>query len=174
MNDFLTILQKTGAWIWNQKEKMVLVILLCVFGFRVYQVVNGPPPAPPDDTTKKVAPDDTPDLPGPRQARAPKVNYQSLVQRNPFSVYGVSIGGDESRDGDQRIDLTLVRIVPWHDGSYRAEMVSSRDTRTRRYEEGEPFEGYRVETIDPVANTVTVYSSEHERSFTLEAQQKSP
>ncbi len=44
MNDFLTILQKTGAWIWNQKEKMVLLILVGVLCFRVYQVVNGPPP----------------------------------------------------------------------------------------------------------------------------------
>jgi hypothetical protein len=172
MNEFLTILQKTGVWIWTQKEKMVLVILLCVFGFRVYQVVSGPPPAPPEDKTTRQAPEDDPELPGPRKARAPKVNYQSLVQRNPFSVYGVSLGGPDSRDGEERIDLTLVRIVPWHDGSHRAEMVSSRDPRARRYEEGEPFEGYRVETIDPVANTVTVYSSEHERSFTLEAQQE--
>jgi len=174
MNDFLTILQKTGVWIWNQKEKMVLVVLVCVFGFRVYQVVSGPPPAPPEPKKTTGAPEEDPELPGPRPDKSAKADFQSLIQRNPFSVYGVSAAGSEDRDGEPRIDLTLLRIVPWNDGTYRAEIVSSRDSRARRYEEGEPFEGYRVESIDPAGNTVTVYSSEYERSFTLQAQQQSP
>ncbi len=170
MNDFLTILQKTGIWIWNQKEKMVLLILVCVFGFRVYQVVSGPPPAPPDDHTKLSSPDN-PELPGPGSVRPPKVDYQGLVQRNPFSIYGISTAREGERGSEPRIDLVLVRIVPWNDGTHRAEIISSQDSRPRRYEENEPFEGYRVESINPSANTVTVYSSEHGRSFTLEAQE---
>lgn len=170
MNNFLTILQKTGAWIWNQKEKMVLLILVIVFGFRVYQVVSGPPPEAPEGP-RPVASNEEPEMPGARPVPPPKVDFQSLVQRNPFSVYGVSSATDEGRDGEPRIDLVLVRIVPWNDGTYRAEIISSQDSRPRRYEENEPFEGYRVESINPSANTVTVYSSEHGRSFTLQAQE---
>ena len=169
MNDFLTLLQKTGAWIWNQKEKMVLLALLVVFAFRVYVVVNGPTL---DVSEKKIVAAKPPEevlLPPERPAPPRKVDYQGLVQRNPFSVYGISTERADDTSAPEQISLTLHRIVPWNDGTVRAE-ISSQDGRARRYEEGEAFENYRIVSIDATAQTVVVYSSADDRNFTLTAQ----
>ena len=170
MNEFLTIAQKTGAWIWYQKEKIVLLVLVAFCCVRAYQVVYGKPPDLPEGPPPKPA-DDIPGLPDARAEKPRPTEFQSLVQRNPFSVYGITTGGTTDTEGDERIDLNLLRIVSWHDDSYRAEMQRSNETRPKLYEEGEVFGDFELINIDPEANTVTVYAREYDRNFTLAAQQ---
>ncbi|MCC6487285.1 MAG: hypothetical protein IT364_07275 [Candidatus Hydrogenedentes bacterium] len=170
MNDLLTILQKTGVWIWNQKEKMVLFALMLVLLFRAVLVVKGTtleledkvkanPPKPPEEV---VMPPDKPAPP--RQA-----DFQGLVQRNPFSITGISSETQTDDSAPERLPLELERIVPWSDGTVRA-VIRSKDARGRRYAEGEAFEDYRIVSIDDATKTVVVYSSTYDRNFTLTAQ----
>ena len=169
MNDLLSILRKAGVWIWNQKEKMVLLVLVGVLCFRVYVVYTGPVALPePPTKIAKAAEDLT--LPSARPALPRPVEFQGLVQRNPFTIFGMSSEKTDTSAGPERIDLTLERIVPWNDGSYRAEILSAIDGRKRRYEQGESFLDYRVVSIEPDTNTVVVYSSALDKNFTLKAQ----
>jgi hypothetical protein len=172
MNEFLSIAQKTGVWIWRQKEKMVLLLLVGFFAVRVYQVAYGAPPDLPVPKPGGGAQEDM-TLPEPREERPRPAEFQSLVQRNPFSIHGLSTGDPTSRDSDEKIDLVLLRIVPWKD-SYRAEMQRATETRPKRYEEGEVFGDYELRSIDPSTNTVEVYVRAYDRNFTLKAQQGAP
>lgn len=170
MNDLLTILQKTGVWIWNQKEKMVLFALMLVLLFRAVVVVKGTtleledkgpvkPPKPPEEVV----------LPPEKPVQPRQVDFQGLVQRNPFSVYGISSETQTDDSVPEQLPLVLERIVPWNDGTVRA-VIRSKDARGRRYAEGEAFENYRIVSINDTAQTVEVYSSEYDRTFTLTVQ----
>jgi len=173
MNQILTIAQKTGTWIWRQKEKMVLLLLVGFFGVRVFQVVYGPGIVL-EDGPKPKPPAEAMGLPPSPQEKPRPPEFQSLVSRNPFSIYGLSAPDKSDRELQEQIDLILIRIVSWQGDSYRAEMQRATETRPKRYEEGEVFGDYQLLEINPEANTVTVYAREYDRNFTLEAQQGAP
>ena len=98
-------------------------------------------------------------------------DYKPLVRQNPFTIYGVMMG--TSKKGEQTeetIDVVLNRILKWKDGSYRAEMTTKVSGRPKYYAEGEPFESYKLMSIDAAGNTVTIYSNAHDKTFVLKVQ----
>jgi type II secretory pathway component PulC len=111
--------------------------------------VPNPPPFPPD--------------------RPPLADAGALVSRNPFTIYGIQQAESSRTSEEARIPLVLQRIVPWNDGQPRAELTTE-DGRSRRYKEGESFQSYVLESIDEATQSVVVYSQEHDRTFTLQAQ----
>jgi hypothetical protein len=56
MNDITSKLRKFGLWVWGQKEKMFLGVLLVVLCFRVYVVLINPPDASALDEKPKAPP----------------------------------------------------------------------------------------------------------------------
>ncbi|MDZ4858544.1 MAG: hypothetical protein SGI88_06140 [Candidatus Hydrogenedentes bacterium] len=197
MNDIVSKLRKAASWVWNQKEKMFLGILLVVLLFRAYVVLINPPdvnaliaavekPAEkPKPAAKKPAPaaapgapaaapkaapitSDNVPLPAPKPVLERAEDFKPLVRQNPFTIYGVMAGtGSRGETEQEKIEIQLQRIVKWSDGSYRAEMITKVGGRPKRYAENEPFESYKVMEIDTVNNTVTVFSTAHGKAFTL-------
>ena len=183
MNDVLSQLRKAGLWVWNQKEKMVLVALLAFLCFRVYVVLNpvsaedlDAQPAPAKETTKKppVAPPGGPAITSanvPEPPLRPQVqraeDYKPLVRQNPFTIYGAMLGTNTRGEvAEETIDVTLNKIIKWRDGTYRAELMT-KTARPKFYAEGEPFESYKLMDIDVTGNTVTIYSTAQEKTYTL-------
>jgi beta-lactamase regulating signal transducer with metallopeptidase domain len=76
-------------------------------------------------------------------------------------------GRERTRDTEPEAPLRLIRILPFEDDSYRAQIAVKSDVRARWYREGEAFDGYRIERIDPDEETVTVYSEGHKEIFVL-------
>jgi hypothetical protein len=171
MNDLSSQLRKAGAWIWNQKEKMILVALILVLCYRVWGVMNPPevnfeesarganPPKP-----RQILKDPPP--PVPVLPRSP--DFKGLVRTNPFTVHSALPGSREGEAREERPNLTVVRIVPWTGGEYRAEIITQ-GARPKRYKEGEQFESYRLVDIDEINNQVTIFSNAHNKNFVITA-----
>ncbi|HRI89111.1 MAG TPA: hypothetical protein PK869_12635 [Candidatus Hydrogenedentes bacterium] len=193
MNDIVSKLRKAGFWMWNQKEKMFLFVLLAVLLFRAYVVIINPPdinaiiesetvaaaatppkaPAPRPGGAPAAAPNapitagNVP-LPDPRPGLPRAEDFRPLIRQNPFTIYGIVVTtGARGETTEEKIDVTLSKIIKWNDGSYRAELTTKVSGRPKRYAEGESFESYKVMEIDAVNNTVTIYSTGHDKTFTL-------
>ena len=175
MNDINSQLRKAGAWLWNQKEKIFLAALLIVLCFRVYLVLS---PAQAStkaaDTQKKTAaaggklsPDSVPD-PQPRPISERAEDFRPLVRQNPFTIWSIAATGKSASGSDgETIDVTLNNIVKWSDGGYRAELTTKVSGKSKWYKEGEPFENYKLMSIDPASKIVQIYSSAHAKTFEL-------
>jgi hypothetical protein len=191
MNDISSKIRKVGVWVWNQKEKMFLAALLLVLCFRAWVVLFNPPdvsaigasptPAPPaaakppagkpGAVPAKLTADNVPDPPA-RPVQERPEDFRPLVRQNPFTIYGVMMGGTKSQGSDEEtIDVTLNSIVKWGDGTYRAELTTKVSGKSKRYKEGEVFENYKLMTIDPKNKSVTIYSSAHDKTFELKLPQ---
>ncbi len=169
-------IRKTLEWLWRNKERMVLGVVVAVLCSRVYEVLNPEPPPPPPVISfpKPQIPDDSAELEGlglpekpppPPPPLIPEV-WRPLWQRNPF-WYNATIGeadkGEDVEDGDPGI--SVLRIMSLADGRVRAQL----QTRSSKkwYDEGEPFEKYELISIDAENEQCEVYSEEHGRSFTI-------
>ncbi|MBN2464915.1 hypothetical protein JXD38_04755 [candidate division WOR-3 bacterium] len=165
-------LRKAGTWVWYAKERLVLgalVVFLCV---RVYDVVNpeaieGPPVQPPRGMYPE---DNPPPEPPPMPAPLSQPDTGALVSRNPFTVYSSPAAAQQSSNAaPEELGIRLVRIVPWREGEYRAELITQNRNRGR-YSEGELFENYRLERIDPDNQSVDIWSDQYNRMYTLHMQ----
>lgn len=169
-------LQKIGSWIWYNKERMVLVVMVLVLAYRVYQVLNPPPPKQwampatprtelPDDPVAR-EPLGLPSAPPPRPPMTLPGDYVSFYERNPFWYHS----GTSGQDGGQEVrtedlNIHLLNVQTGADGSPRARL---RGRTTGWYSNGEQFEEFEVLEINPDTDTVVVYSERYGRSFTLE------
>lgn len=172
MNDINSQLRKAGVWLWNQKEKIFLAALLIVLCFRVYLVLS-----PAQASTKVVkttpgtgsqlSPDSVPD-PQPRPISERAEDFRPLVRQNPFTIWSIAATGKSASGSDEEtIDVTLNNIVEWRDGGYRAELTTKVSGKSKWYKEGEPFENYKLMSIDPASKIVQIYSSAHDKTFEL-------
>lgn len=111
--------------------------------------------------------DNVPDPP-PRPVMERADDYRPLVRQNPFTIWSAMLedSGTKDAEGDS-IDVTLNNIVKWSDGAYRAELTTKVTGKSKRYKEGEPFESYKLMSIDPKNKSVTIYSSAHDKTFEL-------
>ncbi|MBN2311746.1 MAG: hypothetical protein JXR94_22395 [Candidatus Hydrogenedentes bacterium] len=168
-------LHKIGTWVWLNKEKVVLVVLILVFCYRVYKVVD-PEEAAPLDIPKAPkalpsgpeAPPPGADFPGdPPLPPAPPIAVPAsrFAESNPFTIYGTTEHDEDQ--GPRRPEMRLVGIRPFPDGKPRAEIIT-RGTKPKRYKEGEAFETYRLESIDEASGSIVIYSQEHNRTFTYQ------
>ena len=66
------------------------------------------------------------------------------------------------------LNVRLIRIIKWNDGKYRAEIQSGLSDKSHFFKPGEVFEIYKVMSIDPDMNTVTLYSSTSDGTFVLQ------
>lgn len=154
-------LQKIFKGIWRFKERIVLVALLAYFGFRVYELFvpkeleaavtdqsgKPEPPAPPPNR---------PPLDAPGQ-------YAGLYRSNAFTYFsdaptegGTGLTAKEA--GIELVDLKEVR------GKWRARLKT---VTTKWYDEGEEFEEFKIESINPEEKTVVVYAERFAKTVTL-------
>ncbi len=168
-------IRKIGDWIWNNKERMVLIVMVLVLGYRVYQILSPPPPPqwqrlqPP----RQQLPEDPLDredlgLPGPPPARPPldvPGTYVTFYERNPFWYYSGEArqqADQEVRAEDLNIQVLSIQVV---DGNPRARLRAGGGTSW--YSVGDQFAGFELLEINSDADTVVVFSQSHERPFTL-------
>lgn len=157
-------LRKIGLWIWYNKERMVLAVMFIALCYQVYKVWN---PEPIENTTFPPPPDPDPegkvDIPQPPPPLPPNPwSEPTNLLRNPFTRVGGASGG--TTQGEE--DIKLLRIIPWRDGTLRAELQSSRE-RGDYFAEGESFDTYEVLSIDEAAGTVEVWSAKSNKRLTL-------
>lgn len=169
-------IRKIARWIWMNKERMVLVVMLGVLVYQVYQVFN--PPEPPQETalrppssTVEGLPDDArpPLLPDPPGLLLPG-QYANFWRQNPFWVHasgGADAGGDSVVD-TVREAIKLVDIMVAGDRT-RARL-KTRST-SRWYDPGDKFESYTLESIDVSAETVEIFAESAEQMVTIEMSQ---
>ncbi len=165
---------KAGNWLWLNKERIVIVIAVCVLGYRIYLVVV--PPEPPDQVqvTLPRDVDNVPEaqraelLPGqppPRPARRLPETYRALVNEHPWWYFGEGSAAGSGEVTAADLGLALVRIQELGD-NVRAQIRTP--TTTRWYDPGEKFEEFELLDIDPDAGTVAVLSDEYQKTFVLE------
>lgn len=161
-------LRKIGLWLWQNKERLVLGLLVVVLSYRVYKVVSEQPeppklPEPPMGGTFKA-----PDLPGPPPPPATE-NYSSLHSRNPFWYYSnPPTGSDSQAESAEEEEIYLLGIQALPRG--RGYTAQIRTKAAKWYREGEEFESYKVLKIDPKSQEVEVYSGKSGNTITLRMQ----
>lgn len=168
-------LYKFGVWLWRNKEKVVLVVLVLFLCVRTYRVVMGAEPqqAKVHPPVKSDLPEDwngAPPKPPVRPA-VPKPPKESLIRSNMFTVYGKPVEESKTQEvTPDSIGVTLVRIVPWKENEYRAELLT-KGRRPKRYKEGEQFENFRLNRIDAANNSVEIWSEQYGKTFVLQAKE---
>lgn len=163
-------IRKIAAWIWNNKERMVLVLMVGFLMYRVYQVFF--PPPPPEEAAlrppaQSLPEDPPPGVSPPRPPVQPPMrlpgDYATIHQRNPFWYFGRQQAGSGSdASTDVQIDVLRIREV---NNQYRAQLRTA--TTTGWYNEGERFEEFELVSIDPDEDSVTVYAERLGRRITL-------
>ncbi|HPO16532.1 MAG TPA: hypothetical protein PLI09_24060 [Candidatus Hydrogenedentes bacterium] len=160
-----------GKWLWLNKERFVLLVVMAVFCYRVYVVLNPPEPpavAPPTSPRPGPIPDELmPPSPPMPPVRSLPGGYAGLYNNNPFCYYckAKGPGGDDIFD-PKKLGITLLAIRKLSDGRVRAQLNTTTVQR-RWYNEGEQFEEYELQEIDPENNSVVIYSERYARRFTL-------
>lgn len=161
-------LRKMGLWIWLFKELLILVILVGVLCYRVYGVVNPPPPK---NAEKPARPSDVLDPgnepPAPVPPPPPDIaqGYAEIYSRNPFRYEAVGASGS-SGPGAQDPGIVL-RDIKELNGVLTARLRVKSTGTDDWHTVDESFQGYLVTDIDAEAKTVTVYVEEFKKSFTL-------
>jgi hypothetical protein len=163
-------IRKIGAWLWYAKERMVLVVVVGLLCWQMYQVAN---PKPPDEMVVvppplPKPPDDWeggPPWPPPGPPRKGPEDWRGLYARNPMWVFAHSPENDNISDrGEQDPGIRLLKIMEMPDGSVRAWL----ETNTREwYLPGDKFESFELLSIDPEAQTCEVFSEKLAQPITL-------
>lgn len=157
-------LRKILRWVWLNKERMVLIVVVLYLGYRVY-IVAFPPPIefeqvpqiPGQELPVAEGPGEAPFPPPPRMS----VDRTALIGRNMF-VYrpGTEIG--EVRKADE---LKLLRLIEYEPGKFRAR-IKTRATE-KWYSVGDPFEDYELLNIDGEIQCVEIWSTETSEALTI-------
>ncbi|MBI4557397.1 MAG: hypothetical protein HY706_07435 [Candidatus Hydrogenedentes bacterium] len=166
---------KIGNWIWLNKERMVLGIMVVILGWQVYIVVN--PPKDENDNfvaspPGNVSPPADQGPPSPSNPPPPPAagEWSSLVRSNPWWVYAQPLTGEGGgKQDDQNPGVILLDIQQMSNGEHRARLQT---VRPRWYREGESFESFRLERINAEEQTVVVYSEKHGRRLTIPMQRR--
>jgi len=159
--------RKALTWVWYNKERMVLAVMVAVLCYRVYQVLY---PEQADEGTitfsvsNTVKPGDGPPEPGARPPRDIYFDYRSIHIQNPFWYYAAS-GDAQGSDGPRDIGIDLLGIRDAGQGRLLAQLRTP--SITSWYDEGEQFEEYELISIDINENTVDVYSAQLNQTVTL-------
>ncbi len=158
-------IRKIAIWLWDNKERAVLGVMVIFLGYRVFVMINPPEPAPvaqparPQPSGEVQVPE--PELTPPQPDR-PSYDPDALVSRNPFWTRGGGAAQPGARDRRQEredeIDISLDRINRMADGGYRARLSRGRSRST--VQEGDTFQGYLVLSIDGEDGPVELFNEE--------------
>ena len=98
----------------------------------------------------------------------PEPSIIGLARNNPFSALsGGGVGGGQTTaSGQEDVGITLIRIVPWRNGTFAAT-VQTKTNQKMTVAEGQSFEEFRVIAIDEKAKTLKLHSSSLNRTITL-------
>jgi len=164
-------LRKIGRWVWHNKERMILAVMVVFLCYRVYIVINPPQevesinPQPPIERVEQIPPEV---MPPPVTMRPPVEvpgNYTSLYRRNMFWVHSTLEQGEDNGEVTvEDLELNLVDIKE-AGGRWRARMRTS--TAEEWYDEGEQFEEFELIEIRQDEGCVEVYAERYGRRFTL-------
>ena len=154
-------LQKIFKGIWRYKERIVLVVLLCVLGYRVYELFV--PKELEAGVTTTSGPAEPPEVaPGPPSTDAPG-SYATLVRRSPWSIYSdAKVDVDSVSPEELGLQLLDIKEVG---GKWRARIRTN--SARKWYDEGENFEEFVLESIDSEAGTAVVYVERIAKTVTL-------
>jgi len=165
-------IRKIGIWFWWNKEKFVLLILVGILGYRVYVILYPPPPEKEEvhSPPRKEVPDELkPPMPPLKPAPLIPGTYASLWRDNPFWYFSGETKGSQTTGTitEKDLGITLLNIRQVGD-KWRAQL-RTRST-TKWYDEGEEFEQFILEQINPDDGSVVIYSEQYGRRFTLKRQ----
>lgn len=156
-------LQKFFKGIWRYKERIVLAVLVCVLGYRVYElfVPNEFVSSAQRDTGQPEPPEIAPTAPAPD----PPGQYNTFERRSPFSYYS-----DAKVDGTgpsaEELGLKLLDIKQVG-SKWRAKVTTPAIERGKWYDESESFEEFVLESINAEEGTVVVYVERLAKTMTL-------
>lgn len=159
-------LQKFFKGFWRYKERLVLVVLLGFLAFRIYELF-----VPKELEAAQTSTSGTREAPQPPPNNPPldaPGQFAGLYRSNAFTYFS-----DAPSDGEgptaREAGIELVKLQEMPDGRWRAQLKT---TVTRKwYYEGDPFEEFKLESINPEDQTVVVYAERFARTITLRLQQ---
>lgn len=162
-------LRKAALWVWLMKERIVLLIMVGVLCYQVYQVF-GPQEVvdeirlrPPATTMEGARADLVPPNPGFAPPRPVPGGYANLYNQNPFWYYSGSRGAGATSQADLEISLVQIQKVG---NRFRAKIKTR--SASKWYDEGDAFEEFVLESISPDDETVVVYAESLAKRITLE------
>ena len=159
-------LRKIAGWIWRNKERMVLAVVVGILVFRVYQVVQ-PTTGTDDEATiprppSSSAPSAPPLSPNIVVQEKPEPRTALLV-RNPF-VWQAQGGPSTVVDaGSGKPALVLLRTQVRPDGTPEAQIRSGPSRKW--YDVGSKFESYELTDIDVANQKIKIYSEEMRKEY---------
>lgn len=151
---------------------MVLAVMVLFLVYRVYQVVN-PPPPPVTDPLRPPGPEpppgfEVPEVPSARELFEPADDWSGLTRRNLFS-YRPNQGAQQqnAQDEEFQVNLTLLSIRETFpdSGEYKVQIRSA--SARKWYDVGESFESYQLESVDPDTQCCDVFSDNMGRVVTI-------
>lgn len=154
--------------LWYNKERLVFVILVGVFCWNMYKVLNPekdpePPPLAPPKTSlddERLPIEVPPPPPTPQSTQ-----WTTIYTPNPFWYYsGGSKDDNQGPKGPEEPEIQLVRIQKVGD-RYRAQLRTV--NQTKWYDENEEFESFVLLKIDPENKSCQVRSEGSGRVITL-------
>ena len=137
-------IRKFGAWLWLNKERMILGVLVILLCYRVYAILMGEVDLGDDNVITPTAsgPVGSPLIPPSTPRVPPGGAVVSLVNKNPLSYVA---GLETDADGEIRTYLTLVSITSVDDEP-RAR-IRPRGGRPRSRKVGDQVDNWIISRI---------------------------
>lgn len=164
-------LRKFGEILWLNKERLILVAMVIVLCFQVYKVLNpevkelGEQALPPTDDISSLDPQPT--LPPDKPRPSIEGDDVWLYRRNPFWYFSGKKQGQTNANAEE-VNIQLVDI---QDTGTRQRARLRTATTTKWYDINEPFEQYKLISVDVAGQTAVVYVESLSREITLQKEQ---
>ena len=160
--------RKILEWVWYNKERMVLAVMVAILCWHVYKVVYPPKEEP--QVEHRLPSGAVPDRPLsdvlPPPARQ-STSWDLVYTPNPFWYLSAQKETGKTSEGPTDAGISLLRIRKVGGDKYKAQLRTANTTRW--YEQGEAFESFELLRIDPEAGTCEVRSERLGRVIKLEA-----
>jgi hypothetical protein len=156
---------KISKKLWLIKERLVLVVLLGFLAFNIYKIFVPKVPEVAARTTPGSPP--AASVPFPVKTDGPG-QYRALHTRNPFSYYSDAVLGGKSGVTAEEAGIHLLDLKQVGGGKWRARLKTK---STKWWDEGDSFEEFVLEKIDPESRTVIVYVTKLAKPVTLSVEE---